>query len=220
MRPSKIIILCYVLLLPLVMSISCDKSNKSESANSVLVDDLQETWKTGAKYFPDNIFGEREDIDKFASEWYSSHLKALEEPSIYSLKEGKNRRMYRFLWLRSFHRPIVVRIKILEDGSGILIAKMTDGAGGYKPGKIVTSTKKKLAQKQVDTFLNLLANGNFWELASWERLIGMDGAAWIIEGLDNGNYHLVDRWSPDSGCVREVGLYLLELAGFGDEKIY
>jgi hypothetical protein len=32
---------------------------------------------------------------------------------------------------------------------------------------------------------------------------------WVIEGIDHGKYRLLDRWSPENGPVRELGLYFL-----------
>jgi hypothetical protein len=41
----------------------------------------------------------------------------------------------------------------------------------------------------------------------------VDGAQWIIEGVRNGSYHIVDRWSPTNGEIRALGLFMVnELA--------
>jgi hypothetical protein len=37
----------------------------------------------------------------------------------------------------------------------------------------------------------------------------VDGAQWIIEGARNGTYHIVDRWSPEDGEIRALGLLIL-----------
>ena len=36
---------------------------------------------------------------------------------------------------------------------------------------------------------------------------------WILEGVSEGRYHAVDRWTPRDGDFREACIYLLELAG-------
>lgn len=51
----------------------------------------------------------------------------------------------------------------------------------------------------------------FWSLGLDDKA-GDDGAQWIIEGVKDGKYHLVDRWSPKDGQVRELGLMLLDMA--------
>ena len=40
-----------------------------------------------------------------------------------------------------------------------------------------------------------------------ERTDGVDGAQWLVEGIKDGRYHLVDRWSPTDGPVRQSGPY-------------
>ena len=52
---------------------------------------------------------------------------------------------------------------------------------------------------------------------------GVDGAQWIIEGVRNGTYHVVDRWSPREGQVRALGLFMVtELAKmkFAADELY
>ena len=50
---------------------------------------------------------------------------------------------------------------------------------------------------------------NFWKLPSIQEDRGVDGAQWIIEGARNGTYHIVDRWSPEDGEIRALGLLML-----------
>lgn len=33
------------------------------------------------------------------------------------------------------------------------------------------------------------------------------------EAADKGRYHFVDRWSPESGAVRTLGMSLLQMGG-------
>jgi hypothetical protein len=51
---------------------------------------------------------------------------------------------------------------------------------------------------------------------------GTDGSQWIIEGVENGRYRVDDRWSPDAGPIRELGLGMIDLAGLRipKEEIY
>jgi hypothetical protein len=30
-----------------------------------------------------------------------------------------------------------------------------------------------------------------------DKMVGLDGAQWIIEGIKGGEYHVIDRWSPE-----------------------
>src|ERR1041384_2437124 len=45
---------------------------------------------------------------QFTIDWYSGQLKAMYEPPLSSLETEDE--SYRFLWLRSFHRPVMVHV--------------------------------------------------------------------------------------------------------------
>ena len=51
-------------------------------------------------------------------------------------------------------------------------------------------------------------------------LIGTDGAQWVVEAIDAGGYRVTERWSPESGAVRELGLALLALTGWDPRPVY
>ena len=56
-----------------------------------------------------------------------------------------------------------------------------------------------------------------------EKEVHLDGAQWILEGVRNGKYHVVDRWSPEKGDpVRGIGILALKLGRFKihSEEIY
>jgi hypothetical protein len=51
---------------------------------------------------------------------------------------------------------------------------------------------------------------------------GFDGAQWILEGVKDQKYHVVDRWTPRDGAFREACLYLLKLSqiGISPKEVY
>src|SRR5258708_39333972 len=59
--------------------------------------------------------------------WYAKHLKALHEPSLWEMAQDPKAEAYRFLWLRSFHHPIAVRLVVRSSGSGWMHTRMTSG---------------------------------------------------------------------------------------------
>jgi hypothetical protein len=171
-------------------------------------------------YFPYNIFSDRKDIHDFAVSWYTKYLKTLKEPSIYKQRDISNKKVFRFTWLRTFDEPVSIRLEIKPDGSGIIFAKKTYGAGGYEVGRIKKNKKKKITKEKIDEFLKLIEEKNFWDLPSTDDSLGIDGALWMIEGLYDQKYHLVERWSPKTSAVREIGLFLLDLNGLKVREIY
>jgi hypothetical protein len=75
------------------------------------------------------------------------------EPSLLDVsRQDSTVEIYRFLWLRSFHHPIAVRLSVRKDGSALLISKETDGKGGYKPGKLIRKTTALLPTEQTERF--------------------------------------------------------------------
>lgn len=163
------------------------------------------TMTAQTTYFPKGALSAKERSDNFKARWYSDQLKALDEPSL--LEEAKNPSLesYRFVWLRTFHHPVAVRLDMKADGSGVLTTKIASGAGGYEPGKLTKNTSLSLDRESVERFLGQIKSGGFWDLPSYDTVMGFDGAEWIIEGVKNGTYHVVNRWSPTQGPVYELG---------------
>lgn len=180
------------------------------------------------QYFPDHAFDPRDNINNFSVYWYRSQLKALDEPSLWKLsKQSSRERVYRFLWLRSFHHPIVVRLNLNPDGSGTVTTKIASGAGGYDPGKLIVNRTRGLGTDDVKRFLSRVDKERYWDLPTKEQqtgnVIGVDGAQWVIEAVRIGNYKIVDRWSPSKGPIKDLGLTMLrDLAQLKlpDQEIY
>jgi hypothetical protein len=165
----------------------------------------------GQQYFPDHTFDERDKVEDFTVSWYSSQLKALKEDSLWQLsQESPKQQVYRFIWLRSFHRPVVVRLDVQPDGSGLLTTKVGSGAGGYGPGKLIVDRRKKMSKEVVDTLLAHVEEEQYWTLPTREKqdpnVVNLDGAQWVLEGVRNGAYKVVDRWSPKDGPIRDLGI--------------
>ena len=185
------------------------------------IDDNLQDHNYKSNYFPDNIFSERDDHNSFINESYSKQLKALDEPSIYAQKHDPSRQLYRFTWLRSFHNSVSIRLEIEKDGSGLLYVKMSNALEENSAEKITKNEIIIIEKEDVHEFLELLAQKNFWKLPSAREIFGLDGAEWIIEGLSNGKYHLVDRWSPEKeDSIRKIGLFLLHLSNLDIKEIY
>jgi hypothetical protein len=170
-------------------------------------------------FFPEGVFSERMKLHQFIAAWYGKHLTAMDEPSLFELRSHKDSCVYRFLWLRTFHNPITVRLIIDNDGSGHLISKVTSGAGGYKPGDIAETLEKPVSAVQVSSFEKAIKGLGFWDLPTTIEVRGLDGASWIIEGVKDGEYHIVDRWCPN-GLFKQTALFLIELGGIKVDEIY
>lgn len=151
------------------------------------------------------------------NEWYGKHLRAMSEPALW--KESKSgAESYRFLWLRTFDHPIAVRVE--QTGStATLFLKELNGAGGYDPGQLIATKSVVINPEEWCAFIKKLERANYWNSPLHQDGDGLDGAQWIVEGVREGRYHVVDRWSPESGAFREACTYLLELAGVETGKL-
>ncbi|HEX6185153.1 MAG TPA: hypothetical protein VFZ44_14800 [Pyrinomonadaceae bacterium] len=162
-------------------------------------------------YFPQGAFSTNEWGDKFRADWYSEHLSAMKEKPFY-YPDNSEAESYRFLWLRSFHRPVAVRVWSVGCERFVTLKEMS-GAGGYEPGQLLVDRTRKLSQDEWDEFTRLLEQTCYWELPTTDERLGNDGAHWILEGVRAGRYHVVDRWTPEGGSYREACLYALKLSG-------
>ena len=147
------------------------------------------------------------------SSWASNHLIAMKEPSLFAPQGGATREEYRFLWLRTFDKPIALRI--WSDGSGaqMRIVRLS-GAGGYDPGHIESDTTVNVSPEDWRRFRDCIAKAQFWQMPTKESPteLGFDGSQWIFEGRDTTKYHVVDRWTPRGGAYADCCRFLITLA--------
>jgi len=189
-------------------------------------------------YFPTGVFDTS--THTLRGTWYSRTLAALGEPSLFDLRADKSVQAYRFLWLPSFHRPISVRLTINSDGSGSLVTRRVDRHMGLltKPrsdtGKLILDATGKASKAEVEKVRNQLESIKFWSMTTEESpegfqdarpgyhavpVVKADGAGWILEGLRDGEYHVVDRQSPENDSYSRLCRYLLQL-GKVDVTLY
>ncbi len=175
---------------------------------------------TQIDYFPPGILDETPQSSQFKEQWYSEQLRALKEPSLWQLSKTQKTQTYRFLWLRSFNHPISVCLDVSEDGTAVVTTKITSGQGGDESRKLLVNKSRSLTKEHTASFLDQINEVGFWDLATYEREevgpdgkkiveVHVDGAEWILEGVKDGKYKIADRWSPEKGPVRALGLTML-----------
>lgn len=81
-------------------------------------------------FFPDGTFHDDPKINADISKWTTSHLNALQEPSLFVLSNDSKVQCYRLLLLPSFEKSLAVRLTVKRDNTGTLNVKVTDGQGG------------------------------------------------------------------------------------------
>jgi hypothetical protein len=171
------------------------------------------------QYFPPGVFETASQGQDSKANWYAKHLRALHEPSLFELSKDSRVEAYRFLWLRFSHHPIAVRIVVRSSGSGWIRVRMTSGQGGSEPRRIIRYGVSWLTRRKTQSFLAALQSADFWNLdtlpAGNGGIGGPGGAEWIVEGVQNGHYHVIERHSPDAtDPVRAIGVLALTLGRF------
>lgn len=163
-------------------------------------------------YFPEKAFYQDERRNKFVSDWYVRHLGQMREPSLLVSDSDRNT-SYRFLWLRSFHPTVVVRL--WRNGEKrMLSVKELSREYQNQPSYLVVDQTLALTDKDWATFVKLIEESCFWTVPTTSNgPTAMDGAWWVLEGTEQGYYHIATRQSPDSGSYRELALYMLKLSG-------
>jgi hypothetical protein len=170
----------------------------------------------------DGVKVDQSTVSDLEAEWYSVFWRTAQEPSLYLASQQaptQGQQTYRFTWLRSFHEPMVVRLDLLPSGDMQLSARRLSGRGGYGAGPIAGRVDRILTPAEADRIERVLLQSDVLKLPPIGCEIGPDGAVWIIEANDRGTYRYVNRWSPQSGSLREAGLEMLKLTGWSLEPV-
>ncbi|MDR0322310.1 MAG: hypothetical protein LBI28_12485 [Treponema sp.] len=207
----------YLLLLLFLILIGCSKNDKNAFIDNDHYRNISDY------YFPKNSFSDSDDLDAFVQTWYGEHLDVLDNENLIFLNKGLFKRflnkskinVIRFTCLRTFHSPF--SIKVIWDNNAKLIYNMSNGAGGYSAGELINHFEKSLNNDQINNLTEIIHSYNIFNQPSVIDESGFDGSQWIIEINMDGNYKVIDRWSPKRGMIYDIGKYLVELSG---EEIY
>jgi hypothetical protein len=151
---------------------------------------------------------------------YSKYLYAMREPLLFNRLLSKE--VYRFVWLRSFHNPIIIRIEKDKNKKYELIWKVTNGKGGYYPGQLIVNKRKYISGKEWNVFHKYISGMNFWKQKNVHEQWGCDGAVWLLEGETSDFYNVIHSWSVGNPDLHEACRYLIQLTGIklNHEDIY
>lgn len=147
---------------------------------------------------------------RFLNGWYSRHLDAMYERPLSALENEDE--SYRFLWLRTFHKPVAIHVW-RSGAQHFIVVKRLNGRGGYEPGRFDLYWSHLLSENEWDAFMLHLEHSQYWLMPTEDNRMMNDGAQWVMEGYREGRYHVVDRQSRDDGAYRDACLYLLRQSG-------
>ena len=148
-------------------------------------------------YFPIKTKAGGEGVTAFESKWYGKSLERMNEPRLPGFAKDVNADIYRIMILPTWGSPIVVRVQRHGELYS-LSARRLDGQGGYDPGKLVEAKDIELGADDSKSLAVLIQNLNSFQLSAEDRVRGLDGEQWIVEGVSQGKYHVAVRWCADS----------------------
>jgi hypothetical protein len=155
----------------------------------------RDPWHTlpdpGVQYFPLATADASRDAELFR--WYAKALDAMGEPSLAVGAHGGEVR--RFLWLRSYHRPVAVRL-VTSDSTCRVVLTMLNGTGRTTPGTIERRDSSVTDRGRCHEVDADLMRAGFASASAVTADRETDGAEWVFESNGRAGYRVVARWSP------------------------
>jgi len=148
-------------------------------------------------YFPVKTKPGEEGISKFEADWYGKSLARMKEPQLPALAKEMNAEVYRILILPTWGNPIAVRIQKHGEVYS-LFGRRLNGQGGYDPGGPAEAKDLELGAEDSKALDILIHNLDFFQMPTDDDVRGFDGDEWILEGISNGKYHVVQRWCAET----------------------
>jgi hypothetical protein len=163
------------------------------------------------QYFPTGTFGIKGAFDANINACF---LRAMQESPLPELVTQEAAQVFRLTVIPAWRPPFIARLTIRGDGTGTLAVKAAKSQ--RNAGVITVDRTQAITKSDVDPFLTLVEAAAFWSMSTREvysndpRVIVqvMDGEIWLLEGAQNGRYHVVTRTSPKPGPYAELTSYL------------
>jgi hypothetical protein len=145
---------------------------------------------------------------------YARFLTAMHEPSLYDLSRQKpDSEAYRLLWLRSDRRPASIRFALKPGGTGWFYRRMTGGTGATLPNGLREFGMSWSWKSRTASFLRTIDDVGFWTLGGGSDTFDSCRSHWILEGVQQGQYRVIDRCSPpESDPIRIIGVRAMRFA--------
>ena len=157
-------------------------------------------------------------INDVEADWFGSHLRAAQERSLWQPPSEPGAHTLRFLWLRTFHAPAVLRIDEQAPGKFRLTATLLQGQGGYGPGRVERRVTRLLSTDEAGAYQRAYSRVEGLPQIGCES--GVDGSEWVVEIREHGRYRLLKRWTPASGAFHDLGVLLIGFSGWNPKPIY
>lgn len=131
-------------------------------------------------------------------DWRGMILKRFQETPVKQLPRNINE-SYRLLWVPTFDEPTIIHIWRSDESYFITTKRLNRSRKNLEIGNLKFGETRSLTAKEWQSFINLLQQECFFSIPSniKEELVH-DGASWTLEGIKEGQYHLVYRTLPST----------------------
>jgi hypothetical protein len=195
----------------LVITIAFELLVSCSSANPQMQSDQMKgvAHEAVEQYFPPGVFGQ----DANKERRYASLLAAMQEPSLFETARKGEITEYRLLMPLN-DRALSFRLELLVDGTGELaVARVILHPG--KPDSVLLNDRASVSAERVREFVTLLEKAEFWKLDTEEKRDKVryetKGIQWVLEGVRNREYHVVDRLSQTDRDFVRACIFLMSL---------
>jgi len=181
------------------------------SPNYKIAQRFLRTVETGNASFLVNFFPPSTFRDDFKVHWFTNEFYALGQKPLWP-PPADGTPIYRVTVLPARSAPESVTLTISPDGSGETRFCVTD----IDRQSLRADSTRAITAQQVAAFEASVKQAQFWEMSAEpppSLVYGLGGAQWILEGVENGKYHIVDRWCPRQIPFGKLGQDLFDLAG-------
>jgi hypothetical protein len=141
-------------------------------------------------------------------------LASLGEPSFFEASKDTSFVAFRLSYFSPVpERMVAVRLVVNADGSGQVVSAFSSGTA-----KEIKRNENSVTVADVNKLLQLLTKAEFWSMPTIEALgktdaagrkpYVLDGAFFMVEGVQLGSFHYVSRQNPQPGPITEIACYL------------
>ncbi|SFW86149.1 hypothetical protein [Chitinophaga sancti] len=163
---------------------------------------------TSVQYFPHDT------TSGYYGSWIDDILFKMREPV---LKKYTGRGEFiRFIWLRSFENPIVIRVNRFAD---TIYANIKELDISSEQKGILKDTIINLGAKEWNDFVSILTKNGFWNNTSENTSDAQDGVIWYLESRVGERYKLVEGWDGGQLTSPLLRSYLDPLIYFANEHV-
>jgi hypothetical protein len=155
-------------------------------------------------------------LDRWAREWYSEAVASVGDGALPATRgDGL---AVRFIYLKGTYPNALVTITgTPRDRLNLTASKIDDSIAPDQVDRV----ERTLSAAEANELARFLVKSELLAVPAkvCDDLNGADGSQWITEISAGGDYHYVDRWSPQDGVSHDFGVFMLGLTRWQFEDL-